>query len=237
MKIKIALIDDETQEHIVTENFLHRFFSEINTDFELVHFSDSQSFLSSGNGFFDYQLLLMDIIMPEDISGVEIARKVRAVNKDVAIMFITKTVQFAINGYEVDAVDYVLKPLSYEEFSLKLKKAMRYILMHTEKTIAFNHKGNTLLLRESQIYYIEVKLHYLVLNTDIGTFTVRGSMKLISEQVSKCFVRSANSFLVNLRHVDKIEANYADVHGHKVPITKLRKVEFLRAFNAFMGVM
>ena len=180
----------------------------------------------------------MDIIRPgSGQNGIELAREVRKANRDVAIMFITKTVQFAINGYEVDAVDYVVKPLVYEDFALKLKKAMRYILLHTEKFIVLNTKGGAVRIGESRIYYIEVMLHYLVVHTKKGDITVRGSIKSILPLLSASFARSANSYIVNLRYVENVKDNTVTVHGVPVPITKSYKAEFLRAFSAYNGVM
>lgn len=237
MQVNIALLEDEADERAHTESMLERFFSEAGIDYKVTHFADAQSFLSRGNGFKDFQLLLMDIILPESKqNGIDLAREVRKANRDVAIMFITKTVQFAINGYEVDAVDYVVKPLIYEDFALKLKKAMRYILLHTEKFIVLNTRDGTERIGESRIYYIEVMLHYLIVHTKKGDFTVRGSMKNIMGMLSASFARSSNSYIVNLRHVDGVKDNVVTVHGVPVPVTKSYKADFLRAFNAYNGV-
>lgn len=238
MIVKIALLEDEEEECVLTESMLGRFFSAAGIDYEIVHFADAESFLSHGSAFTDFHLLLMDIILPGSRqNGIDLAREVRKANRDVAIMFITKTVQFAINGYEVDAVDYVVKPLVYEDFALKLKKAMRYILLHTEKFIVLNTKGGAVRIGESRIYYIEVMLHYLVVHTKKGDITVRGSMKSILPLLSASFARSANSYIVNLRHVENVKDNTVTVHGVPVPITKSYKAEFLRAFSAYNGVM
>ena len=95
MQVNIALLEDEADERAHTESMLERFFSEAGIDYKVTHFADAQSFLSRGNGFKDFQLLLMDIILPESKqNGIDLAREVRKVNRDVAIMFITKTVQF-----------------------------------------------------------------------------------------------------------------------------------------------
>ena len=237
MKINVALLEDEEQERRITEEMLARFFKEINAEYEVTCFADAGSFLAHGTGYKDFQLLLMDIILPgERYNGIDLAREVRKANRDIAIMFITKTVQFAINGYEVDAVDYVVKPLIYEDFALKLKKAMRYILLHTEKFIVLNTKDGTERIGESRIYYIEVMLHYLIVHTKKGDFTVRGSMKNIMGMLSASFARSSNSYIVNLRHVDGIKDNVVTVHGVPVPVTKSYKADFLRAFNAYNGV-
>ena len=238
MKINVALLEDEQSEREQTESMLRRFFAELNIEVGLTCFSDAESFLSNGSGFKDFQLLLMDIILPDgQPNGVELAREVRKVNRDIAIMFITKTVQFAINGYEVDSVDYVLKPFRYEDFALKLKKAMRYIMLHLEKFIVLNHKEGVTRIGESRIYYIEVMLHYLIVHTAKGDFTVRGSIKDMEKLLSKSFCRCANSFIVNLRHVDGVRDNEVIVRGASVPVTKSRRAAFINALNSYNGVM
>ena len=238
MKINVALLEDEEQERRITEEMLARFFKEINAEYEVTCFADAGSFLAHGTGYKDFQLLLMDIILPgERYNGIDLAREVRKANRDIAIMFVTETVQLAINGYEVDAVDYVLKPLVYDDFVLKLKKAMRYILLHTEKFIVLNTKEGAVRIGESRIYYVEVMLHYLVVHTKAGDFTVRGTIKSMGQKLSASFARSANSYIVNLRHVDGIRDGSVIVHGVPVPVTKSHKADFLRAFNAYTGVM
>lgn len=237
MKIKIGVLEDELDERLHLEEMLQRFFLEVNISYELIRFNDSQSFLSSLNQFKDFQLLLMDIILPGNLNGVDLAREVRKVNKDIAIVFITKTAQFAINGYEVDALDYVLKPLVYEEFSLKLKKAMRYILLHSEKFITLKHKNGVTRIGESRIYYVEVILHYLIVHTMNGEYTVRGTIRDMEKLLSGSFIRCNNSYIVNLRHIESIEDNLIVIHGNKIPITRSRKNDFYKAFNAYNGVL
>ena len=79
-------------------------------------------------------------------------------------------------------------------------------------------------------------LHYLIVHTKKGDFTVRGSMKNIMGMLSASFARSSNSYIVNLRHVDGVKDNVVTVHGVPVPVTKSYKADFLRAFNAYNGV-
>ncbi len=238
MDIKIALLEDDENEREHTQRMLEKFFSCINMSFALSCYADAESFMRGGSNFKDFQLLIMDIILPDgQPNGIELAREVRKFNKDVAIMFITKTAQFAIDGYEVDAVDYVLKPVAYEDFSLKMKKAMRYILLHGEKYILLNHKEGSLRMSESEIYYIEVMLHYLIVHTVKGDFTVRGSIKDMQGKLSASFCRCANSYIVNLRHVEAVTRNEVLVKGARVPVTKSYKVGFLNAITAYNGVM
>lgn len=92
--------------------------------------TNSNDFLALN--FADYDLVLLDIILNEHLNGIDVAKKTRTCNSNVPIMFITKTAQFAVDSYDVDAIDYILKPLSYFEFALKIKKAIRRIYKEAE---------------------------------------------------------------------------------------------------------
>lgn len=242
MKIRIALLEDDGQDRRQTLLCLQRFFAEMNIEYETVLFDDAKSFLSYGKAYSDFHLMLLDILLGGEQNGVDLARVVRKVNRDVAIMFITKTAQFAINGYEVDAIDYVLKPLVYEEFAFKLKKALRYILLHMEKFIVIDHKEGQTRISERSIYYVEVIRHYLTVHTRRGDYVVRGTMKDFVSELSECFCRCSNSYLVNLRYVESVSATEVSVsmsggeETAKLPLTKTYKADFLRAFRAYMGV-
>lgn len=120
MKLKIALLEDESAEKEITEEFLSRFFNDSWIGYVLTTKTNSNDFLALN--FADYDLVLLDIILNEHLNGIDVAKKIRTCNSNVPIMFITKTAQFAVDSYDVDAIDYILKPLSYFEFALKIKK-------------------------------------------------------------------------------------------------------------------
>ena len=80
----------------------------------------------------DADLILLDVEMP-GMDGISLARRIRQDDKEVLLMFITNMAQYALHGYEVEAIDYVIKPLGYQEFALKMKKAMRYMGRHEKK--------------------------------------------------------------------------------------------------------
>ena len=125
MKVRIALLEDEKEEEKTMVAMIERFFQETGHGYEIATFSDSHEFLKLN--FELYDLVLLDIILSEKNNGIDVAKEIRKTNKNIAIMFITKTAQFAIDGYNVDALDYILKPLSYYAFALKLKKALHYL--------------------------------------------------------------------------------------------------------------
>ena len=232
MKINVAIIEDEEKERVVTKEMLDRFFKENDIPYEIFSFSCDNQFLQSDFNIFN--LLLLDIILPGD-NGVSVAKHVREKGWSYPLMFITKTVQFALDGYKVDALDYLLKPLVYEDFRLKLLKAVKIIDNHSDKEIAIHTVSGLITIKESEIYYIEVNKHYLTFHTNKGVYTTRGSMNSFSQKVSNRFANSSNSFLVNLDKVELIKQSEVVVNKESLPLSRTCKKEFLRCFENRRG--
>ena len=232
MKIKVGIVEDEIAEEQRTEEMLKRFFTEEDIPFEIFSFTKGEELFS--RGFSDIDLLLFDIILPNE-NGVEIAKKVRTLNWNGPLIFITKTIQFALDGYKVDALDYLLKPLSYDDFRLKLLKACKIINVSRDKQIIIRTSEGTISLRESSISYVEVCKHYLTFHSDKGVYTIRGSMNKIAQSFSTRFANSSNSFLVNLDRIDLIKANDVVVNGETLPLSRNFKKELLRRFAERKG--
>lgn len=112
----------------------------------------------------DADLILLDVEMP-GMDGISLARRIRQDDKEVLLMFITNMAQYALHGYEVEAIDYVIKPLGYQEFALKMKKAMRYMGRHEKKQIMLQTTDGIQPVAIEDILYVEVIRHYLQYHT------------------------------------------------------------------------
>ena len=118
----------------------------------------------------------MDIEM-EFMNGLTAAEKIRVKDDEVVIIFITNTPQYAMKGYTVDALDYVLKPLSYFAFSQKIDRALTRLERRKKKYISISIKGGMKKLEIPGIHYVEVRDHDLIYHTDKGTFEKKGWMR------------------------------------------------------------
>ena len=232
MKINVAIVEDEEKERVVTKEMLDRFFKENDIPYVIFSFSSADQFLQSDFNVFN--LLLLDIILPGD-NGVSVAKHVREKGWPYPLMFITKTIQFALDGYKVDALDYLLKPIVYDDFRLKLLKAVKIIENFKDKEITIRTASGLVVIKESEIYYIEVNKHYLTFHTNKGVYTTRGSMNSFSQKVSNRFANSSNSFLVNLDKVELIKQNEVVVNKESLPLSRTCKKEFLRSFENRRG--
>ena len=105
------------------------------------------------------------------------AEEIRKIDTEVVIIFITNMAQYAIRGYAVDALDYVLKPVSYFAFSQRLNRAISRMKKRETKMIMVNIKGGTVRINIANIYYIESQGHTLILHTILGDYETTGVMK------------------------------------------------------------
>ena len=119
---KVAIVEDDRVASDTLKEYIERFAAEKNEKIEAEVFEDGLKFIGGYKPVYD--IVFMDVVMP-GINGIETAKKLREIDNGVVLVFITSMAQYAINGYEVDAADFLLKPVSYFTFSLKLAKIMR----------------------------------------------------------------------------------------------------------------
>lgn len=113
----IAVVEDSAQDRAVLDSYLEKYQQEKNCHFQITHFSDGDEIALGYKG--GYDLILMDIEMTF-MDGMSAAEEIRRADPEVLIIFITNSPQYAIKGYAVQALDYILKPLSYYAFCQRM---------------------------------------------------------------------------------------------------------------------
>ena len=138
----------------------------------------------------------------------------------------------------MDALDYMLKPVTYPMFRIKMQKALRHIEKTGEGDITVILKGqNIVRIPLSELLYIEVQGHYLIYHTETGNYEVRGSLKETEEKLTaRHFLRCNNCYLVNLRHIRSVEDNTVIVGQDRLPISRPKKKGFLDGLTEYLGV-
>ena len=231
----VAIIDDTPQDAQRLETYLQRYSEEAGGEYQIVRYEDGAEFLECRDKNFD--LIIMDIDMP-GVNGLDAARRLRERGDETVLMFVTNMPQYALAGYEVEAVDYVLKPVSYQDFILKLRKARRYIQRDRDVQIALRTLNGIIPLNVSEILYVESSLHYLTYHLMDREIRVRGSMgeaeRLLPAQQ---FTRCNSGYLVNLRHVEAIEREDVLVGGRRLKISRGKRLDFMDRFTRYLGGM
>ncbi len=231
--INLAIVEDEDSYAQQLTEFIQKFQEESGNYFKVTRFSDGDEITNGYKGQFD--IILMDIEM-KLMDGMTAAEEIRRLDQEVVIMFITNMTNYAIRGYQVDALDYVLKPVSYFAFSQKLDRAISRIRKSDSKIISVEMPSGVKKLDIDNIFYIESEGHNLNFYTSAGEFSVRARMADFEEQLSAYnFFRSNKGYLVNLKYVDGVEKGACIIAGKQLLISRSRKSEFMSALTDYMA--
>lgn len=227
--MRIAIAEDDPKFAQQVQTYLQRFAEENQFSLTVQLYSDGAELVEDYRPIWD--ILLLDVDMP-GMDGISAARCIREVDADVVIIFVTNLAQYAICGYEVNALDYVLKPVNYYDLSMKLKKALRFCHRDETKYLLLNQGGDIVRIPLHRLYYVEVYNHQLRYHTAEGDFLTTGSRSLtaVAKELSgEGFVRCHNGYLVNTRYVDKLEGNNVQMAGDLLPVSRKRRKDFLQA--------
>ncbi|MCR5294249.1 MAG: LytTR family DNA-binding domain-containing protein [Lachnospiraceae bacterium] len=230
--MQITLVDDDPKMRQQLASYVGRFGAENGSCFELLSFGSGDELLEDYQP--DHDIIILDIDMP-GTNGLNTARKIRQLDNEVQIMFVTNIAQYAINGYEVEAVDYVLKPVGYYDFAMKLGRALRKVRQRRPDRLVLNAQTGPVQVNAEDILYVEVMGHYLIYHTAKVEHQVRGSFKEQETLLKKYhFSRCHKSYMVNLVHVKNIRSQGVILHDRVVPIGRSYKELLMEDYIAFL---
>ena len=231
--INLAIVEDEDSYAQQLTEFVTRFQKESGNTFRITRFKDGDEITNGYRGQFD--VILMDIEM-KLMDGMTAAEEIRKLDQEVVIMFITNMTNYAIRGYQVDALDYVLKPVSYFAFSQKLDRAISRIKKSSSNIISIDIGTGIKKLDIDNIFYVESEGHNLNFYTSAGEFTIRARLSDFEQQLSPYnFFRSNKGYLVNLKYVDGVENGACMIAGKQLQISRARKNDFMSALTDYMA--
>ncbi|MBO4989036.1 MAG: response regulator transcription factor [Clostridia bacterium] len=223
-----AIVEDNERERETLKAYLERY-SDL---FSVSVFSSAVDFLT--NYVPKYDLVFMDIDMPY-LDGMSAAKKLRETDDKVCIIFVTNLAKFAIKGYEVSAFDFIVKPVAYSNFALKMDRVMNHFAAKTEKEVLIRTEGNLVRVSVSNICYAEITNHKIVYHTVEKEIVSYGTLKSVEELLNDpLFVRCNKCYLVNLRFVSAIEGSFAIVGKDKLLISYPRRASFEKALADYL---
>lgn len=231
----IAIIDDDGEDVEKLVRYIDKYKKEKNLQIRTRVYSNGLDFLEEYRPIYD--IVLLDIEMPH-IDGIETARKLREIDERVVLIFITRMAQYAISGYEVSALDFILKPIRYGTLAEKLERALSYVDRETHKdlTLFLNIGGdNFRKINSRDIYYIVKDRNYIVYVTKSGTFRLRGTLREVEETLKgSSIVQCAKGVMVNLIHIEQKVKNIVYINGMQFVITKPFLEQFTDALMQFL---
>lgn len=233
--INIAIVEDEMQDAQSLYSLLDTFSGQTGEEFNIKCFTQALQFLTNYSG--NYDLVFMDIMLP-DMNGMEAAKRLRGIDKRINIVFITNMPQYAVDGYDVAAVGFIVKPIIYSSFRIKMLRILE--LIRRNEKVVFTVKGDDVFipLRASDIRYVEVSAHKVIFHTLSGDYNTYGTLKKVEKSLLPySFVRCNSCYLVNLRYVTSVNGYTVCLGKDKLLISHPRKQSFLHELNDFFGDM
>ena len=198
---RILIVEDEDEQALVLNGYLERYSAEREASFEV---SRMRSAIELGEEQ-RFDLIFMDIDLP-GMTGMEAARQLRTYNSETQIIFVTNLSQYAVRGYEVRALDFMVKPVRYVDFKIRMDKALRVIARAEDKTLLIPTREGTHHISARDLVFADVLDHDLAYHMNNGKVVkVRASLnKLQDELAGLSFVRISKSCIVNMRYVVSI---------------------------------
>lgn len=233
----IAIVEDEIEFSSQLQNYLKQYQEENDVEFLISVFRDGSEILKDYCS--EYDAIFLDIEMP-GVNGMDAAEKIREMDEDVVIMFITNMAQYALFGYSVGALDFVMKPINYYTFSMKLRRVLKRVRKKEKEqhTIILNLADGMKKLDTKQIYYVEIQNRLLHYHTNEGEYVLKGTMQGVEEMLEEyAFAKCNHWYLVNLMHVREVKKNIAIVGEYELEISRRNKNAFMQALTEYLGGM
>ena len=229
---KVAIVEDEDLYVKELKHYFTRFEEESGSKFRITAYHDGDDLLKTYQGQFD--IILMDIQM-RFVDGMSAAELIRKQDAEVIIIFITNMAQYAVKGYEVDAMDYILKPVTYFTFTQKLQKALNKLKKRSEIFISIPVKGGIYKLTISELRYVESHGHILNYHTRTEIVSSRAKLADVASVLDRYgFFRINKGCIVNMKYVDTVLDGNCYLEQTVLPIARNKKKAFMDKLTEYI---
>ena len=228
MKYRIAICDDEQNQIEYITSIVTSWSNHKGHSCEIRTFASAEAFLFEYEEDKAYDILLLDVEM-KNMNGIELAKRIRKDNNRAEIIFITSHFEFVGEGYEVDALHYLIKPISVEKLTQVLTKAAEKLSVEPP-SVVISCEGETVKLYEADILYVESFLHYIVIHTKDNEYKIKENISVFENKVSDVFYRIHRSYLVSLKYITRISRTSVNIGNTEFPLSRGKYDNINRAF-------
>ncbi len=232
--LQVAICDDNHAIREELKQYLNDFSSKSNIEIELHEFKSGEELL--GSHYQEFDLLILDIQM-DGMNGLDVARKVRETNSDMTIIFFTNYIQYALEGYEVQAYRFLLKPLSYEQFSSIVGTALIDYANRKQNVFIVNSRDKNTCILIDDILYAETDRRHIMIHTMNHNIDSTMTMREVEDTLKNyLFFRCHTSYLVSLQKIKSIGLQDLElIDGTKIPVSKHRRKDLKEKLATFWG--
>lgn len=221
--IKIAICDDEKYHLNLLENMLKNILNKNNLEANIFKFSSSYEFLEfQKNSFIAFDLILLDILM-DGLNGLDLAKEIRNLDLEVKILFISTSKDYILDGYDVHAYNYLLKPVSYFKLEYVILDFIDNFNNLKNNLFTVKNKQSIFRINLDNIIFFESKLRKInIVFSNYSEISFYDKLDNIEDAlISKNFIRCHKSYLVNLNYIKKIEnSKIITLNNNIIPISR-----------------
>ena len=201
MNLNFAICDDSIIDSNYVKELVINWSAKIKCQVNINVFPSAEAFLFHYEENKNYDVLLLDIEMGK-MDGVTLARKIRSSNKSVQIIFITGYSDYIAEGYEVEALHYLMKPLKEEKLYDVLERALSKVIQN-EKSIVLNLSDEIVRIPLHEILYIDVDRNYITVHAN-KDYIIKKTLSEIEKELDERFFRIGRSAIVNLKYISRV---------------------------------
>lgn len=232
--VNIAILEDDSTVAKALQRILDTYASQNGVEFNIQTFTNAELFLSDSKTSWD--IAFMDIELP-GMNGMDAAFKLREADKQVIIIFVTNMAQYAVRGYEVNALYYIIKPVTWQNVAHKLKKALALHEANAETNLVLRQSNGFARISTRSLMYVEISNHKLMYHTDAGVLTTYGSLGEVESKLQgHGFFRCNSCYLVNAKYISSVAGHSVILSdGTQLQISHPRKKQFMTDLGAWLG--
>lgn len=231
---RILIVEDTPAEADILRAHLARYGQEHGTDFAVEVLPSALEFVNSRHAV---DLIFMDIDMP-GINGMEAAEILRTYDTETPLVFVTNLAQYAVRGYAVDALDFVVKPVAYYDFAMRMDRALRIMERNAGRTLALPTEDGLRVVRCADILYVDMDKHDVQYHlADGGLLRERGSLRAAGEKFEGLgFLRISSGCLINMGQVKRIgSTSVVMADGTELYYSRSQRKRALETLANFVG--
>ncbi|WP_080147257.1 LytR/AlgR family response regulator transcription factor [Marinilactibacillus piezotolerans] len=217
--VHIAIVDDEAIQLSTMTLLLKKAADEMKLPIQIAAFSSGEAFLFELEEHPDLNMIFLDIEMKQ-VDGLKVAQSIRQIDQELTIVFATAYAEYAVQGYDVQALDYLLKPIEVD----KIKRVFQRYLDRKPTAKSFmtiETGGETAKLFLEDILYIEVNKRECEIHLNDQVIIVHQTLKELLDKLDDTFIQTHRSYVVNLSHIERLLKSDAELSNKKiVPVSR-----------------
>lgn len=230
--IHTAVVEDDLLHQRTLVGYLRDFFAD-RMPLDCVTYDDGADFLAHPPAQLD--LVFLDIVMARS-NGIDVAHRLRENNPGVLIVFVTEAVQYALEGYGVHAIDFLIKPLYYTSFCSTMQRALTVMHRRASAMVRVSFDKTTSYLDATSILYVETRTKGTLIHAQSGDYRCADTLRDLEEKLGPLgFGRCHQAYLVNVGRVESVRKTDVLVGGTWLPLSRHRRERFVEQLLREVG--